>query len=60
MARALNRRPKILFLDEATSQKKKKKEYQINEMIKSLGITRVMIAHRPETIKSADWVLNLG
>lgn len=60
IARALYRRPKILFLDEATSHLDVKKEYQINEMIKSLGITRVMIAHRPETIKSADWVLNLG
>ena len=52
IARALYRRPKILFLDEATSHLDVKKEYQINEMIKSLGITRVMIAHRPETIKS--------
>lgn len=60
IARALYRRPKILFLDEATSHLDVKKEHQINEMIKSLGITRVMIAHRPETIKSADWVLNLG
>lgn len=60
IARALYRRPKILFLDEATSHLDVKKEHQINEMIKSLGITRVMIAHRPETIKSADWVLNLS
>lgn len=28
-------------------------------MIKSLNITRVMIAHRPETINSADRVLHL-
>ncbi|WP_432481152.1 peptidase domain-containing ABC transporter [Moraxella sp. ZY200743] len=59
IARALYRRPKILFLDEATSHLDVKKEHQINKMIKSLGITRVMIAHRPETIKSADWVLYL-
>lgn len=59
IARALYRRPNILFLDEATSHLDVKKEHQINKMIKSLGITRVMIAHRPETIKSADWVLYL-
>ena len=28
-------------------------------MIKSLNITRIMIAHCPETIASADWVLRL-
>lgn len=59
IARALYQKPKILFLDEATSHLDVNKERQINEMIKSLGITRVMIAHRPETIASADRIIQL-
>lgn len=59
IARALYRKPKILFLDEVTSHLNIEKEREINEMIKSLNITRIMIAHRPETIASADWVLRL-
>lgn len=59
IARALYQKPKILFLDEATSHLDIVKEHQINEMIKSLGITRVMIAHRPETIASADRIIQL-
>lgn len=59
IARALYQKPKILFLDEATSHLDINKEYQINEMIKSLGITRVMIAHRSETIASADRIIQL-
>lgn len=60
IARALYRKPKILFLDEATSHLDVKKEAQINQVIKSLNITRVMIAHRPETIASADRVISLS
>ena len=59
IARALYQKPKILVLDEATSHLDINKEYQINEMIKSLGITRVMIAHRSETIASADRIIQL-
>ncbi|MDA0616039.1 peptidase domain-containing ABC transporter, partial [Acinetobacter baumannii] len=50
LARALYRKPKILFLDEATSHLDIIKEKEINDMIKSLNITRIIIAHRPETI----------
>lgn len=59
IARALYKKPKILFLDEATSHLNIEKEQEINEMIKSLNITRVMIAHRPETIASANFILQL-
>lgn len=57
LARALYRKPKILFLDEATSQLDIIKEKEINEMIKSLNITRIIIAHRPETISSVDRII---
>lgn len=54
LARALYQKPKILFLDEATSHLDIQKEYEINQMISKLKITRVIIAHRPETIRSTD------
>lgn len=60
LARALYKRPSILFLDEATSHLDVFKEREVNEAIKKLNITRVIIAHRPETIASADRVVHLG
>jgi ATP-binding cassette subfamily B protein RaxB len=54
LARALYKRPKLLFLDEATSHLDVQREQLINATIKQLKITRVIIAHRPETIASAD------
>lgn len=57
LARALYKRPKIIFLDEATSHLDIIKEKEINSMIKSLDITRIIIAHRPETIASVDRIL---
>jgi ATP-binding cassette subfamily B protein RaxB len=32
----------------------------VNDAIRALKITRVIIAHRPETIASADRVIKLG
>ncbi|MED5607020.1 MULTISPECIES: peptidase domain-containing ABC transporter [unclassified Pseudomonas] len=60
LARALYKQPKILFLDEATSHLDVDCERRVNEAIRSLSITRVMVAHRPETIASADRVVLLG
>jgi ATP-binding cassette subfamily B protein RaxB len=59
LARALYRRPKILFLDEATSHLDVENEARIGEAIASLDITRIMIAHRPQTISIADRILSL-
>jgi len=59
LARALYKRPKMLFLDEATSHLDVPREQLINDTIKQLKITRVIIAHRPETIASADRVILL-
>jgi ATP-binding cassette subfamily B protein RaxB len=59
LARALYKRPKILFLDEATSHLDVPRERLINDTIKQLHMTRVIIAHRPETIASADRVIVL-
>lgn len=54
IARALYKKPKILLLDEATSHLDLVCERQVNVAIQSLNITRIIIAHHPETIASAD------
>ncbi|HBT4634824.1 TPA: peptidase domain-containing ABC transporter [Klebsiella pneumoniae] len=60
IARALYRRPSILFMDEATSHLDLKNESAINQSISELSITRVIVAHRPSTIASADRVIDLS
>ena len=59
LARALYRQPKILFLDEATSHLDVALERNVNEAVRRLKLTRVIVAHRPETIASADRVIVL-
>ena len=60
LARALYKQPKILALDEATSHLDVTRERQVNDAIRQLKLTRLIIAHRPETIASADRVIILG
>ncbi|WP_372380825.1 peptidase domain-containing ABC transporter [Xanthomonas sp. NCPPB 1754] len=57
LARALYRQPRLLFLDEATSHLDVMRERLVNEAVKELKLTKVIVAHRPETIASADRVL---
>jgi len=59
LARALYRRPRILFMDEGTSHLDVALEAQVNAAVKALGLTRIIIAHRPETIASASRVLTV-
>lgn len=59
LARALYKRPAILFLDEATSHLDLGKEREVNRAVRAMNITRVIVAHRPETIASADRVILL-
>ena len=59
IARALYRRPRILVLDEATSALDIETERRVNESIRDLKITRIAVAHRPETIRMADRVIKL-
>lgn len=59
IARALYKQPKILFLDEATSHLDMETERQVNKAISEMKITRIMVAHRLETIKSADKIFQL-
>ena len=57
LARALYRQPKLLVLDEATSHLDVARERVVNDAVRQLSLTKVIIAHRPETIASADRVL---
>ncbi|WP_373887839.1 peptidase domain-containing ABC transporter [Massilia sp. BSC265] len=60
LARALYKRPQILFLDEATSHLDVAREHQVTAAVAALPVTRVIVAHRPETIAGADRVLTLS
>lgn len=60
LARALYAQPRLLFLDEATSALDAVTESRVNANVSRLGITRVMIAHRRETLALADRVLDLA
>jgi len=59
LARALYKQPRILFLDEATSALDVQKERAVNDAVRALNLTRIIIAHRPETIASAERVIVL-
>jgi ATP-binding cassette, subfamily B, bacterial CvaB/MchF/RaxB len=60
LARALYKRPQFLFLDEATSALDVDRERLVNHAVRQLNITRVIVAHRPETIASAGRVIVLS
>lgn len=59
LARALYRRPRILFMDEGTSHLDLDKEREVNRALAQLKITRIVIAHRPETLRAADRIVVL-
>lgn len=59
LARALYRKPKILVLDEATSELDIDNEKSVNAAVSAMGLTRIVVAHRPETIASAGRILTI-
>lgn len=60
IARALYRKPRILFMDEATSALDTESEKFVNDAIQQLNITRIVIAHRESTIRSLGRIIELN
>ena len=57
IARALMRRPRLLYLDEATSALDNRTQALVAETLGGLSVTRLAIAHRLSTIMRADRVV---
>lgn len=57
LARALYRKPRILIMDEGTAHLDLALERAVNDSISGMGITRIIIAHRRETIDAAERIL---
>ncbi|HEX8526946.1 peptidase domain-containing ABC transporter, partial [Allosphingosinicella sp.] len=60
LARALYRRPRLLVMDEGTAYLDAEHEKDVNVAISALGVTRIVIAHRRETLAAADRVVTLA
>jgi ATP-binding cassette subfamily B protein RaxB len=60
LARALYKQPMILALDEATSHLDIDNERKVNQSLAGLNLTRVTVAHRPESIRAARRVVTLS
>ena len=62
IARALVKKPTILYFDEATSALDNKTQAEVSRGIEELDVTRIVIAHRLSTIEKADriYVLDQG
>ena len=54
LARALYRAPRLLVMDEGTAHLDAETEAVVNQAIGGMGITRIVVAHRAETISAAD------
>ena len=57
IARAIAPKPRILILDEATSALDNLTQKQVSEALDQLKCTRIVIAHRPSTIRNCDRIL---
>lgn len=59
LARAIYRRPKILFMDEGTAHLDVDTESRVLSAVRQLGITCIVVAHRPEALAAADRIIVL-
>ena len=59
LARALYKAPKVLALDEATSHLDIANERRVTDALAAMPMTRIIVAHRPETIAGAQRVVGV-
>jgi ATP-binding cassette subfamily B protein len=59
IARALVRKPRVLLMDEATSALDNASQERITRIVEEMGITRITVAHRLSTIRTADHLVVL-
>lgn len=59
LARALYRQPDVLIMDEGTASLDDANEKSITSLVRSLSITRLVVAHRPALLDAADSVYRL-
>ena len=59
LARALYKKPKVLALDEATSHLDIANEQRVTQALAQMRLTRIIVAHRPETIAGAQRVVTM-
>jgi len=60
IARAMVRKPRILFLDEATSALDNRAQAIVTQSMENLQATRIVIAHRLSTIIKADKIVYIA
>jgi ATP-binding cassette subfamily C protein len=59
LARALLLQPALLILDEATNSLDSENEENILKAVRALGVTTLLISHRPSALRFADHVYQL-
>lgn len=59
LARALYKQPSVLVLDEATSHLDVFGERRVSDALANLNVTKIVIAHRPETIAACERVIHI-
>lgn len=59
LARAIYREPALLILDEGSAHLDLQTEAAMNASLRRLGVTTILIAHRPETIALADRIVEV-
>ncbi|MGJ8560446.1 MAG: peptidase domain-containing ABC transporter [Litorimonas sp.] len=59
LARALYQEPDVLFLDEGTANLDVETEAEIVDLVASLDITRIIVAHRPAFLEASDRIIQI-